>query len=492
MDASDQLSFNDSDASASVLSSLDELDPLDVDMAAEVTDGVVTAPATIQPVRVEESSALASEEPATLAGATEPAMRKEQQMQLSEELERQAWACGEAKASEAGASGRTEPVSIVQSDISDVAAAAAPLPGDQVTEGFGESETGGNSLDDVLSSSMADLEGLAESGARIGREGEEADGGGDLMEQWQQQRQPPPEPRGPSGEPAPSHVAAAPEIGSESEAADAAEFEEDRRRPPPPPQPLLEERVRMVGSSQPQRAMQDSEGAPGLAASASLDFAESDLSMSDLGEDEEAVTVLEEPFVEHFSKEASASDSAHAFARDIRDMPLETGQEPSSAALAEDSRHPEGPEEEPPSAKPSAPPPVSQSSLSEARSSAAAPIPRNSHAAPCDHPEDLDEASVRGGATESEHPRGVQDSGLPKGGPEMTDRVSALGRGVEGRTAGADGLAAGPAAPEGSSLGACEDSVPSVPSVASEEGKSRDALAQAEALERNLVTGPLR
>ena len=37
---SDELSFNDSDASASVLSSLDDLDPLDADMAAEVAHDV--------------------------------------------------------------------------------------------------------------------------------------------------------------------------------------------------------------------------------------------------------------------------------------------------------------------------------------------------------------------------------------------------------------------------------------------------------------------
>lgn len=39
---SDELSFNDSDASASVLSSLDDLDPLDADMAAEVAHDVST------------------------------------------------------------------------------------------------------------------------------------------------------------------------------------------------------------------------------------------------------------------------------------------------------------------------------------------------------------------------------------------------------------------------------------------------------------------
>lgn len=526
---SEELSFNDSDASASVLSSLDELDPLDADMAADVDGDVIGAPSTSHFSNFSNAGGLDPHQHVVLSSRAGPLEQKKQPDGDQVENGRDVGEAGSSGAASAGSNKKGAAVpkatpvqtsGLHAAELAASAAAAEVVPTAGASHKAGDAARGSNDHLDAMSQSAADLdmlesgqevveslEDMAESGAKLGAQAESVPGG-DLLDEWnlqqqQQQSESPAVPvirsdgRSSYGAKERARNGKEEDVGNLSEVFGDARFGSEGRS---------SDRGSLANEQQQQGQQQSAARsvlphverlidmpelapAPNLATAASLELGGSELSLSDLEEVQETEPEMKMPVLAAPDQQHSTPASAEVSLEDVQN---------GMRSLPQQGEKFESSQEEFPLELSSSPP---ASLLKPAEAEDVSSVPALASLQQQPKHREVSGASQSTGAAEEQQEaisEAAEDDQLL--GDNETSAGSMPDRNVAGQAARRSGHVAHDAAEAEASTAAGASSTRSVASgsfpgqaslasMASEESSLGDALAQAEALERDLATG---
>ncbi|CAL8466179.1 g5715 [Coccomyxa elongata] len=521
---SEELSFNDSDASASVLSSLDDLDPLDADMAADMDGDVIGAPS--QPSKLSNAGGLNPHQPVVHTSRAGPLEQKKQPNGDQMEHGRDVGETGSSGAASAGNNRKAETVpkatpvqtrGLHAAEVAVSAAAAEVVSTAGASHIAGDAASGSYDHWEALLQNAADLdmlesgqevveslEDVAKSGAKLGAQAESAKGG-DLLDEWNMQQRQQSEP------PAMPVFGGSSSYGSEESARNVKEEADESL-----PELSGDARFGSEGQSfnrgdlaneQPQQGQQqnaarsvlphveglgavpDLASTPDLATAASLELEGSDLSLSDLEELQEIEAEMEMPVLAAPHQQHSTSASAEESLEDVQN---------GTRSLPQQGERFESSQEELP-LELSSSFPASLLKPAEAEDVPSVPALASLQQQP-KHREVSTASQSKGAveeqqeavseATEDEQLLGDTETsagGTPDG--DVAGQAARVGVHVAGDAAEAEVSTAAGASSTRSVASGSFPGQASLASMASEESSFGDALAQAEALERDLVTG---